>query len=202
MHGCIGWLGGDNAAVYQGKKHCELRYRQHTIVQNLDAGVGTRPFLHDMPLAYYLLLVRQGQSNNRRSELPMSGFIYRFECVSADCLASPSQTAEKILSSATFYVRGIRFYELTDRRNPKPLFAVLFAHHAAKHYFEEVFECLLERSGLRFEIAWPVEGESFEQLDLNAIAANSTEFDQQRLAQGGSHPVPPSLKEWVLANSK
>lgn len=132
----------------------------------------------------------------------MSGFIYRFECVSAECVASPSQTAEKILSSATYYVRGIRFYELTDRRNPKPLFAVLFAHHAAKHYFEEVFECLLERSGLRFEIAWPVDGESSEHLDLTAIAANATEFDQQRFALSGSHPVPPSLKDWALANSK
>ena len=132
----------------------------------------------------------------------MSGFIYRFECVSAECPASPSQTAEKILSSATYYVRGIRFYELTDRRNPKPLFAVLFAHHAAKRYFEEVFECLLERSGLHCEIAWPVEGESFEHFDLTAIAANATEFEQQRLAQGGSHPVPPSLKDWALANSK
>jgi len=132
----------------------------------------------------------------------MAGFIYRFECVSAECPASPSQTAEKILSAATYYVRGIRFHELTNRRNPKPLFAVLFAHHAARHYFEEVFECLMERSGLRFEIAWPIEGESLEHLDLSAIAANATEFEQQRAAQRGNHEIPPSLKEWALANSK
>jgi hypothetical protein len=131
----------------------------------------------------------------------MSGFIYRFESVSPECIASPSQTVQKILSAATNHVRGIRFHELTDRRNPKPLFAVLFAHHAAKHYFEEVFECLLECSGLRVEVAWPLEGESFEHFDLIANAANATMFDQ-RLAQGGSHPVPPSLKEWALANSK
>jgi hypothetical protein len=126
----------------------------------------------------------------------MSGYIYCFEPVSDGAL-SPSQAAEKVLRSATYFVRGIRFYELTDRKNPKPLFAVSFAHHTAKHYFEEMLECLLERSGLRAEILKAFESPSSEQSLEHLGAANANDFDQRRVAQGGHHAIPPSLKEWV-----
>lgn len=130
----------------------------------------------------------------------MSGYIYCFERIPGDNVVSPSAAAEKILTSATYFVRGIRFHELTDRRNPKPLFAVSFAHHAAKNYFEEMLECLLERSGLRAEILQPFDTSPSESLGCfyaAAGAANGTEFEQRQVAQGGHHPVPPSLKEWI-----
>lgn len=132
----------------------------------------------------------------------MSGCIYRFECVSAEIVMSPAQTAEKILFAATYYVRGIRFHELTDRRNPKPLFAVLFAHHAAKKYFEEMLECLLERSGLRADVLTPIEEELLRELDPATGAANASEFEQRGVEHDHHHPIPPSLKEWVRANSQ
>ena len=131
----------------------------------------------------------------------MSGCIYRFERVSGSGIASPSQAAQKILSFATYFVRGIKFRELTDRSSPKPLFAVLFAHHAAKHYFGEMFECLMECSGLRAEVLQPIEEES---LQFNGVtrAANATAFAQSQLGEGQRHSIPPSLKEWVQANSR
>ena len=116
----------------------------------------------------------------------MCGYVYRFESVSAETILSPSQTAGKILSAASYYVRGIRFHELTDQRNPRSLFAVLFAHPTAKRYFDEVFECLLERTGLRVEILRPIEGESLAQIDLGANAANATEFERHRASRSGN----------------
>jgi hypothetical protein len=132
----------------------------------------------------------------------MSGYIYRFQSVSAQPGMSPSLRAEKILMAATYYVRGIRFYELTDRKNPYPLYAVVFTHNAAKHYFEEVFECLLERSGLHADILKPIEGESLTHVDPSSGAANATDFEQRQVVHGDHHPVPPSLKEWVRTRSK
>ena len=126
----------------------------------------------------------------------MPGYIYCFERLSSDG-PSPSQTAEKVLSSAAYFVRGIRFHELTDRRNPKPLFAVSFAHNAAKHYFEEMLDCLLERSGLRAQILKPFErSPADEPFESGEGAANASEFEQRRNAHG-HHPIPPSLKDWA-----
>jgi hypothetical protein len=130
----------------------------------------------------------------------MSSNVYRFESESAQSEVSLSQTAENILNAATYFVRGVRFYELTDRRNPKPLFAVTFAHHTARRYFEEMFECLLERSGLRAEIVTSIEDESPRRFQL--AAANADDFEQHRAAKGEHHPMPPSVKEWAAANSK
>ena len=133
----------------------------------------------------------------------MFGCVYRFENVPVENVTSPSpsQTAGRILAASAYYVRGVRFYELTDRRSPQPLFAMLFAHDAAKHYFDDVFECLMERSGLRADVLKPIEGELLRQLNLSVRAANATEFEQSGTTEGEHDAVPSALKELIIGAS-
>ena len=131
----------------------------------------------------------------------MLGCIYCFERVLADDVTSASQATDTILKAATHGVRGIRFHELTDPKNPKPLFAVLFANTTAKEYFEDMLACLLEANGLRATVLTPVERSPVEPTgQVAAGAANSTEFEQARAAHG-HHSMPPSVQEWTRTHS-
>ena len=83
----------------------------------------------------------------------MFGCVYMFESEGARNDITPQQTAS--MAAATAIAAGIndrtgiRYQELTDPGNPKPVFAVLFENFRDKEQFESLFEPALKLSGLR-----------------------------------------------------
>lgn len=83
----------------------------------------------------------------------MFGCVYMFESEGAQNVGTPQQTAS--VAAATAIAAGIndrtsiRYQELTDPANPKPVFAVLFENFRDKEQFERLFEPALKLSGLR-----------------------------------------------------
>ena len=113
----------------------------------------------------------------------MIGTFYVFERMSADSRLSCSLAAEKILHSATRNTSGIRFYELTEHTNPRPLFVVLFASEMIRTYFEGMIQHLTENSGLRIEITQPAPQVASQerQSQFSGTAANSARIDRSRV---------------------
>ena len=113
----------------------------------------------------------------------MIGTFYVFERMSADGRKSCSSAAEKILQSATRNIAGVRFYELTEHTNPRPLFVVLFASEMIRTYFQGMIQRLTENSGLRIEITQPVLQLPLQerQSRFSDPAANSAQIERSRV---------------------
>ena len=82
----------------------------------------------------------------------MLGYVYMFErdgTPTGGADQAISTVASRAIEAGVNEQPGIRYQELTDPSNPKPVFAVLFAEARLKTLFENLFEPALKLCGLR-----------------------------------------------------
>src|SRR5437868_6045165 len=85
----------------------------------------------------------------------MSRCVYVFERVGTRTGSNESVSiaASRAIEAAINDRQGIRYQELTDPANRKPIFAVLFAGAELRASFEKLFESALNLCGLRANLA-------------------------------------------------
>jgi len=81
--------------------------------------------------------------------------VYMFERVGTQTGSKEpvSEAASRAIQAAINDREGIRYQELTDPANPKPVFAVLFADPELRASFDQLFASALKLCGLRANLA-------------------------------------------------
>ena len=82
----------------------------------------------------------------------MFGYVYTFESEgNQEAIGEPSVSvkAGRAIEAGINEHPGMRYQELTDPGNPRPMFAVLFAEPQQQDFFETLFQPALKLCGLR-----------------------------------------------------
>ena len=104
----------------------------------------------------------------------MLGSVYTFESASGEAVPNVglvSELAARAIEVGINEHPGIRYQELTDPTNPKPVFAVFFPDSIQKGFFEDLFGRALEVCGLRVNIVHALKKGKPEQA-ISADVAN------------------------------
>lgn len=89
----------------------------------------------------------------------MLGRVYTFERDGAEQVASESvsKTAINAVVAAINDTPGIRYEELTDPDNPRPIIAMLFADSRRMQQFDELVAATLKLSAIKVSVAHAAE---------------------------------------------